>query len=183
MLMAICRTLLREIAPRHDSPGRVLTELNRVLGADISRDLYITIIYAVFAPEDNRVAWARAGHELPLLGRTTGQPGGTYSGEYLASEGMPIGLVPQELFAAVIEDKEARFEPGDVMVLYTDGITEAPNEEEKEYSGARLADVVRSTHERPAQEINDAILEGVKRFAGSAPQRDDITLVTVKRVR
>lgn len=183
LLMAICRTLLREIAPRHGSPAQVLVELNRALGADISRDLYITIIYAVFDPAGNRAVFARAGHELPLIGRRGVGVGGTYSGEFVQSEGMPIGLVPDELFAGVIQDREVEFAAGDVMVLYTDGITEAPNAEEKEFSGARLADAVRSAHERSASAINDAVLEAVRRFAGVTPQRDDITLVTVKRGR
>src|SRR5688572_31962263 len=59
-----------------------------------------------------------------------------------------------------------------VLVLYTDGITEAPNEEGKEFSGARLADIVRTTYLRAPREINDAILEEVQRFTGETPQRD-----------
>ena len=94
---------------------------------------------------------------------------------------MPLGLVPDELFAAAIEDKIEPFDAGDTLVLYTDGVTEAPNEEEKEFSSARLADVVRALHARTAREINDGILESIRRFSGEAAQRDDLTLVTVKR--
>ena len=71
---------------------------------------------------------------------------------------------------------------GEVLVLYTDGITEAPNDEGKEFSGARLADIVRTTHHRTPREINDAVLDSVQRFTGEAAQRDDFTLVTLKRV-
>jgi sigma-B regulation protein RsbU (phosphoserine phosphatase) len=69
-----------------------------------------------------------------------------------------------------------------LLVLYTDGISEAPNEDGKEFSGHRLADVVRTLHQRSAQEVNDGILSAVGRFSGETPQRDDLTLVTVKRV-
>ena len=91
-------------------------------------------------------------------------------------------MVPDELFSSVIEDHVEPFAPGDTCVLYTDGVTEAPNEEEKEYSSARLGDVVRALHMRTAREINDGVLESVRRFAGDAVQRDDLTLVTVRRV-
>jgi phosphoserine phosphatase RsbU/P len=94
---------------------------------------------------------------------------------------MPLGLVPDEIFTSAIEDKTEPFSPGDTLVLYTDGVTEAPNEEEKEFSSARLADVVRALHTRPRARSTTA---SWRACAGSraTPQRDDLTLVTVKRV-
>jgi sigma-B regulation protein RsbU (phosphoserine phosphatase) len=74
---------------------------------------------------------------------------GNYLTHLVRSEGMPVGLVPDEIFANAIEDKIEHFDPGDTLVLFTDGVTEAPNEEEKEFSSARLADVVRALHTRP----------------------------------
>jgi sigma-B regulation protein RsbU (phosphoserine phosphatase) len=181
LLMAICRTHLRQIAPRLASPAAVLAELNRAMEADASGGLYVTMLYAVIDVGANRVTWARAGHELPLFARRD-LVSGVYLSQYVRSEGMPLGMVSDELFAAAIEDRSEPFGPGDTLVLYTDGVTEAPNEEEKEFSGARLADVVRALHQRSASAINDAVLASVQRFSGDAPQRDDFTLVTVKRV-
>ena len=106
---------------------------------------------------------------------------GNYLTHLVRSEGMPLGLVPDDLFASAIEDKIEPFDPGDTLVLFTDGVTEAPNEEEKEFSSARLADVVCALHMRTAREINDGVLESVRRFSGDAVQRDDLTLLTVKR--
>lgn len=180
LLMAICRTNLRQIAARHESPAAVLAELNRALGTDL-RGMFITMLYAVVDTAASRVTFARAGHELPLFSRRnplTGVPDISYVG----SEGMALGMVPDEIFTAVIGDCTEPFATGDNLVLYTDGITEAPNEENKEYSGSRLADMVRTLHGRTARELNDGILESVHRFAGSAPQRDDLTLVSIKRV-
>jgi sigma-B regulation protein RsbU (phosphoserine phosphatase) len=180
LLMAICRTNLRQIAPRHESPAATLGELNRALGGDL-RGMFITMLYAVVDTAENKVTFARAGHELPLFSRRnplTGVPEETYAG----SEGMPLGMVPDELFTSIIADCTESFTAGDNLVLYTDGITEAPNEEDKEFSGHRLADTVRTLHGRSARELNDGILESVHRFAGLAPQRDDLTLVTIKRV-
>lgn len=179
LLMAICRTNLRQIAPRHESPAAALAELNRTLGADM-RGMFITMLYAVIDTAAPTVTFARAGHELPLFSRRNVLTGVTEE-SYVGSEGMPLGMVPDEIFSAVIADRTEPFGPGDVLVLYTDGITEAPNEEDKEFSGPRLADTVRTLHNRGARELNDGILEQVHRFAGSTAQRDDLTLVTVKR--
>ena len=179
LLMAICRTNLRQIAPRHTSPAGVLVELNRVLAADIHGGLFVTMLYAVINVASHEVTFARAGHELPLFARRDPATG-LHRGDYVGSEGMPLGMVPDEIFASAITDHTERFAPGDVLVLYTDGITEAPNEEDREFSGARLADAVRILHNRTARELNDGILERVQRFTGDTPQRDDFTLVTVK---
>jgi sigma-B regulation protein RsbU (phosphoserine phosphatase) len=180
LYMAVCRTNLRQIANRHISPAQTLVALNRAMEADIHGDLYVTLLYAVVDIVANRVTFARGGHELPLFARTEPSTG-AYLTHLVRSEGMPLGLVPDDVFESAIEDKVEPFETGDTLVLYTDGVTEAPNEDEKEFSSARLSDVVRAQRGRPAREINDAILEGVRRFSGAAVQRDDLTLVTVRR--
>lgn len=180
LLMAICRTTLRQIAPAHRSPARVLAELNRSLAGDMREGLYITMTYAVVDSGRNQVTIARAGHELSLLSRR--DPGtGSYVSEFVGSEGMPVGLVDVELFDSVIEDKTLEFHPGSTLVLYTDGLTEAPNGEGKEFGGARLADALRAGHTGSARDINSTILAAVDRFASAAALRDDYTLLTVKR--
>jgi sigma-B regulation protein RsbU (phosphoserine phosphatase) len=180
LYMAVCRTNLRQIAPRHVSPAQTLTELNRTMGADIHGDLYVTVLFAMIDIGVGTVTFARGGHELPLFARRDPATG-NYLTHLVRSEGMPLGLVPDDLFASAIEDKVEPFGAGDMLVLYTDGVTEAPNEEEKEFSSARLADVVRALHKQSASDINDGILESVRRFTGESAQRDDLTLVTVKR--
>jgi len=129
----------------------------------------------------NQVTFARAGHELPLLARRE-PAGNAFISEYVGSEGMPVGLVGTDLFDAAIEDRTVPFGPGSTLVLYTDGLTEAPNEEEKEFGGARLADALRGSHQGTARQINDAILQAVEKFSGPTGLRDDYTLLTVKRV-
>lgn len=180
LLMAICRTHLRQIALRHESPARALVELNRVMSDDTRGGQYVTIVYAVIDVAHHVVTFARAGHELPLFVRRDPATG-VYRTEFIRSEGMAVGLVPDELFVGAIAERTVPFASGDTLVLYTDGITEAPNEEEKEFSGARLADALLGLHARPAREVSEGILDAVRRFAGDAPQRDDLTLVSVKR--
>lgn len=181
LLMAICRTLLHQIAPRHESPARVLSELNRAVAGEIRGGMYITMIYGVVDTAAHQVTFARAGHELPLFLRFDAGTGLRLS-EYVDSHGMPVGLVAPEMFDEVISDKMVAFTEGDALVLYTDGLTEAPNDEDKEFGGARLADALRGAHDLGAMGINHAIVKAVQRFTGATGLRDDFTLLTVKRV-
>ncbi len=181
LLMAITRTNLRQIAPRHASPSHVLLALNEALAADIQSGLYVTMLYAIVDVAAGQVTLARAGHELPLFIRRDRERG-TARADFIGSEGMALGLVPNEIFSESLVERTEAFAPGDVLVLYTDGVTEAPNEDGKEFSGARLADVARALHARSPREINDGILGAVQHFVGETPQRDDFTLVAVKRI-
>jgi phosphoserine phosphatase RsbU/P len=181
LLMAICRTNLRQIAPRHDSPAATLRELNRVMAGDMQSGQYITIVYAIVDVGANQLSWARAGHELPLIARLDSATG-TPSVQFVASEGMAVGMVADALFGDVLVDERTPFITGDTLVLYTDGLTEAPNEDGKEFSGARLQDAVRASFGRTPRETNDTVLAALQRFTGDTPQRDDFTLVTVQRL-
>jgi sigma-B regulation protein RsbU (phosphoserine phosphatase) len=159
----------------------VLGEVNRAMAGEVCRGMFITIIYAVVDVAMNTVTFARAGHELPLFSRrdpVTGQP----LSEFVGSEGMSVGMVDPAMFDAVIADRTVPFVPGDSLVLYTDGVTEAANDEEKEFAGSRLADTLRTLRSRSASEITEGIVEHVRRFSGQDHHRDDLTLVTVKRV-
>ncbi len=180
LLMAICRSNIRQIAPRHTSPSEVLAELNRVLSHDIRNGMFITLLYAVIDTDAMSVTFARAGHELPLIVQRYASVG-TPTSRFVSSDGMPVGMVPDELFSTVISDCTEPFRPGDAFVLYTDGITEAPNEDGKEFSGTRLADAVSTLQTSSARDINDGLMLAIDRFIGGAPQRDDYTLVTIKR--
>ncbi len=180
LLMAICRTTLRQIAPAHFSPAKVLTMLNRSLAGDVREGMYITMIYAVIDSTRNTLIFARAGHERPLLSHRD-RVTGAFISDYVSSEGMPLGLVDPTLFESVIEDRTVEFAPGSTLALYTDGLTEAPNAEDKEFGGARLADTLRTIHAGSAAQINDGILQAVQNFTGTVGLRDDYTLVTVKR--
>lgn len=181
LLMAICRTNLRQIAPRHRSPAAALRELNEALGPEISAGLYITILYAIVDTATNEVTFARAGHELPVIARrepATGRP----QVRFVPSEGMAVGMVPTSLFVTAMADRTERFVQGDLLVLYTDGLTEAPNEDGKEFSSARLSDAVQAAIDLSPREVNDSILKSMQHFTGDTPQRDDFTLVTVRRL-
>jgi phosphoserine phosphatase RsbU/P len=177
LLMAICRTLLRVHAARHESPARVLSEINRALQGDVRDGMFVTMVYAVVDVARGTVSYARAGHEKPLLARR-GPTGG--SCEYLASEGLPLGLTDEATFEAAIEERTIEFSDGTTLVLYSDGLTEAANATEVEFGSARLSDALHAAHGTSAAGVNSAIFAALERF-GARQLRDDYTICTAVR--
>jgi sigma-B regulation protein RsbU (phosphoserine phosphatase) len=118
------------------------------------------------------VVYTNAGHTPPLLVRAAG----TVT-EELQTEGMAMGVLSQIEF----EEKSALLVPGDLLVLYTDGVTEASNPEGEMFGQARLLETVQENCDRPVDELCRAIDAAVNQFVGSAPQFDDFTLMIVKR--
>ena len=181
ILMAICRTHLRHALQRADSPADVFRAVNQVMSGDMREGMFVTAVIAILDAAKGEVTFARAGHEAPLIGRFNAVRGG-FVVESVACEGMALGLVDPEFFNHAIADCTVPFEEGNLIVLYTDGLTEAPNGEDKEFSTARLIDAVRMHRQATSAEINAGILETVERFIGGSRQHDDVTLVTIKRV-
>lgn len=179
IVMAICQTNLRHFARTGLSPGEVLKSINRTMLGDMREGMFITMVYAVIDAQEQTITVARAGHELPLLFHREGDDGIAHANA-VKSEGMALGLVPEMLFDRVIEEHTRSFVPGDIFLLYTDGVTEAANPDGVEFSSGRLADLVSQMRGRSAGELNAGVLEAVNRFAGDSGQTDDITLLTVK---
>jgi phosphoserine phosphatase RsbU/P len=177
LMMAICRTQLRNVAAQHDSPARVLSELNRILAGDLRAGMFVTMTYVVIDTAENQATFARAGHELPLF---SWRERNGFRNEFVGAEGMAIGLVDPELFNSVIAERSVPFGQGAMLVLFTDGLTEAPNPDGREFGNARLSDALRSVRGSSVQAINESILESVSAFCQSGP-RDDFTLCTVSR--
>ncbi len=181
LLMTICRTNLRHFGRLYDSPSRVLSELNRSMVPDMRGDMFITLIYVVIDTKNGAITFCRAGHEQPLLCRRD-ERAGIPVVETLTAEGMAVGMVSEELFDSVIEERRVPFESGDIFLMYTDGVTETCNDEGIEFSSGRLADVIKTLRNRSARELNQGIIETVDRFSGRlSTYADDITLVSIKR--
>ena len=181
IVMAMCRTNLRRVATIFSSPAKTLKAVNDAIAGELREGFYITMLYSIVDLNKGEIRYARAGHESPLVCHARGESG-VAEAEFPRSEGMPVGLVDPLLFDEVIEEKRLDFNQGDVFVAYTDGLTETTNSVDKEFSSARLADVVMTLRTRPVVEINDGILDSLERFSGKRQYGDDLTLVTIKRV-
>lgn len=179
ILMALCQTKLRYIAMSGKSPAQTLCLLNSEMVHAMRSDMFITIIYLVIDPKSGEAKFARAGHEPPLLARADSDE----AAQPLKSSGMALGMVSEELFDEVMEDASFKMNSGDVLVLYTDGLTEAANPEGGEFTAKKLAQTISTLCSRNANDLNDEIIKSVESFMGPGNKYgDDLTLLTVKKI-
>ncbi|MDD1689901.1 MAG: SpoIIE family protein phosphatase [Methanoregula sp.] len=171
LYMALCRTLIRVCGTEQDNPHDVIRKANRLIYEDGRSSMFITVFYGVLDPKKMTLSYVNAGHNPPLLVR--GDPPGA---EILEGHGIALGVVDD----VSIPLSSIPLEPGDLIVLYTDGVTEAFNAQNEYFGEERLvASLCRNTS-RPVQEIMAALLEDIREFCGTAPQSDDITLILVR---
>jgi serine phosphatase RsbU (regulator of sigma subunit)/anti-sigma regulatory factor (Ser/Thr protein kinase) len=167
MVMAAARSVLRASGTRIGSPGDVLRRVNDLLVPDIPDRMFVTCLYAVVDPITGRIRFANAGHNLPFA-RTAG------GAVELRATGMPLGLLPGMEY----EEVEAQLAPGETLLLYSDGITEAHDDGREMFGTARLARHV----EGGGADLIDGLLTTLQRFTGEGwEQEDDITIVTLRR--
>ncbi|MCB8980298.1 MAG: SpoIIE family protein phosphatase [Ardenticatenaceae bacterium] len=171
LFMALCRTILRTVAISRTDPADVLIRANQIINQDTQSDLFVTIFYAIWKPESQRIFYANGGHNPPVLLRANG------SHKVLTDHGMALGVVPQ----ISMKSHSIQFLPGDTLLLYTDGVTEAMNEDFDEFGVDRLAQAASRVRRYSASKIAQSITRAVTLHAGETPQFDDITLVVIKR--
>lgn len=175
MMMAVCQGVLRARAPQEQSPSRILSELNRVLSANLAEDMFITMLYMVFNIRTRQLCFARAGHERPLLKHP-----GSEAPEALNAPGIAIGLADPEIFDSAIQDVAVQLVSGDTVVVYTDGATEALNDRGEEWGLVRLSETVRDAFPDGVDRLIQTVRNRLAQHIGAQPQYDDITLVALK---
>jgi serine phosphatase RsbU (regulator of sigma subunit)/anti-sigma regulatory factor (Ser/Thr protein kinase) len=169
LVMARTHSILRGDAPRLVSPAKVLEHANELLVAEMPESMFVTCLYLVLDPATGHVVYANAGHNLPYVRTAAGVI------EFRAT-GMPLGLMP----GMVYEEREAVIEPGDNVLLYSDGLIEAHDPTGAMYGFPRLrADL---TTELAGSDLLDELLDRLHAFTGPGwEQEDDITLVALRR--
>jgi serine phosphatase RsbU (regulator of sigma subunit)/anti-sigma regulatory factor (Ser/Thr protein kinase) len=168
LVMASTRSIIRSDASRLSSPGQVLERANELLVPDIPAQMFVTCLYGVLDPATGKFVFANAGHNLPFAA----------DGEKvreLRATGMPLGLLPGMSY----DEQEAVLEPGESILLHSDGIAEAHNTEREMFGFPRLMEITR-TSTSGARLIDDVMSE-LDRFTGPGDQEDDITLVALTR--
>lgn len=175
MMMAVCQGVLRARAPQEPSPSRMLSELNRVLSANLAEDMFITMLYLVFDTGTRELKFARAGHERPLLKRA-----GSGSPEALESSGIAIGLADAEIFDSAIQDVSVQLAPGDSVVLYTDGITEALNERNEEWGMENFLQTIATESGSGVDSMIQSVRTRLACHVSAQQQYDDMTLLALE---
>lgn len=169
LMMSATRSVLRASAQRLMEPGAVLERVNEHLCPDMPAKMFVTCLYGVLEPASGLLRFANAGHDVPYVRTASGVV-------ELRARGMPLGLMPGMAY----EEKEAVLEPADTVLLHSDGIAEAHDEDRGMFGFPRLK---RTVAEGPGgQALIDRVLETLEAFTGTAAeQEDDITMLAIER--
>ena len=183
LLMAICQTNLRHFVHKSSQPSVILKNLNQQLEQRIRQDMFITLFFAIVDTKNKKITYSRAGHEPGLILKATTDDKNGSRVEELRGGGMAVGMVPCEIFDEMIEDHETNFENGDCLFLYTDGVTEATNDEGTEFGIKNLENFVTTNSSLSPKKINRKLISKLDSFSSSQFERDDITLLTIKKTQ
>jgi serine phosphatase RsbU (regulator of sigma subunit) len=174
LYMASSRTLIRSYAAEYPSqPELVLSNVNQRILTETHAGLFVTIFYGILDPITGSFIYCNAGHNPPYL-LSSLENGAVQA---LPKTGMALGIAEGTAW----DRGEVMLAPGDILIMYTDGLTEAQNEDEILFSEERVEKTAQANLGRSAQEIQEAMLEEVHGFVGDAPRSDDLTLVILKR--
>ena len=177
LIMTMIRTALRLEARGNKNPADVLAKVNRFVTDDMKRGMFVTMFYLVLDSRNRIIHYASAGHNPMILYR-----GSTKQTYYLNPSGFPVGIqLPDiSLFDQRIESDSIRLREDDMLVLYTDGVTEAMNTKRDLYREERFLEAVRNNSHFEVSEFIKAVRDDIKQFTQNYPQNDDITYVAIK---
>jgi phosphoserine phosphatase RsbU/P len=168
LLMANLQATVRAFAAEYSSPSQVCSQINSVLCTNTATEKFITLFYGVLDARHHTLRYTSAGHPRPLLIQSNGS---TFR---LENDGALIGVFPEWKYG----DSSAELHPGDVLLLFTDGITEAMGDNENEFGEERLISAISLSDTRNPEELPADLLKQVRNFCGSR-MSDDATLVII----
>lgn len=174
LVAASLRSSLRAEAASGDCPREVLKRVNRHIFRDTKEGVFITVTYGLLDVEKRLFSFARAGHEPTLVwNRENPAP------RVCAPSGIALGLVQDPMFD-VLEECEVELKTGDVVVMYTDGVIEAANQDGEEYGLPRFQKILGTRLTHPSNALIEGVLEDIHQFTKGIPQQDDITLLVFR---
>lgn len=176
LLMASLQARVQSLAPLHgESLGQFFSEINRSMYSSTASNRYATLFYALFDDTTRNMIYLNAGHTPPLLFRPAGKDS-DYRTQKLSTHATPIGLLAGGEYRA----ERIQLAPGDILVMFSDGLTEARDPDGREFGTERLEPLVNRFGERNAEELRDRILVEVECFRKGAPAQDDMTVIVSK---
>jgi sigma-B regulation protein RsbU (phosphoserine phosphatase) len=181
LYMAELKGLVLSLSQIYQSPRQLLIEANRILSENLDSRSFITMTYAVIDLVNGVMTYARAGH-TPLI-YLPGPSAPRKGAQVLVPSGMVLGLRidgAAAKFAELLEEEQIPLHTGDVMVFYTDGITEAMNRESDLFGDSRLSRIVEEHGHLDSGELRERILREIEAFVGDADQHDDMTMILMK---
>ncbi|HWB96397.1 MAG TPA: SpoIIE family protein phosphatase [Bryobacteraceae bacterium] len=171
LMMMGLQARVQVLAAEPQSLAAVMNRLNKATCAHCPSNRFITFFFCVLDPATGEIAYCNAGHNPPFVVRSQGAV------ELLDGGGPPLGI----LAAAAYQEYRARLEPGDLLAIYSDGVTDATNPQEEEFGEERFADILVAHASEPPEAIIAAVNQAITAWEAGAPAADDITLVVAKR--
>jgi len=180
LYMAELKGLILSLSQIHRSPRDLLISANRLISMHLDSRSFITMTYAVIDPAAGVMTYARAGH-TPML-YLPGDSGAGGRTQTLVPDGLVLGLRIDdgERFDALLVEATLHLRPGDLLVLFTDGISEAMNEHADCFGESQLADLIEEHGHLAIAELRERVLREIDAFVGGAPQHDDMTMILLK---
>ena len=172
--MASIQALLRTLVPINQSPAEVMSQVHRLFIHNIRFETFVTFFIGAFDSSTKTLTFSNAGHLPPLVLRNNKSK--KESVEMLRPTGAAIGLVEEAEFA----EKTIELQKDDLLVLYTDGITETVNLENQEFGRERLIKLIQQVNNAPVKQVVQEIRQGLEEFSEGKPLADDTTIVICK---
>ncbi|HVZ81223.1 MAG TPA: SpoIIE family protein phosphatase [bacterium] len=177
LVMTMIRTAMRLEARGNKSASDVLAKVNQHVTNDMKKGMFVTMFYIILDSRDRSINFASAGHNPMILFR-----GKTQEVYFLKPKGFPVGIdLPEEdMFVKNLALQKVSLEKDDILVIYTDGITEAMNPEKEQFGEERLINVIKENFKLTPAEFVEKLNEAIAQFTRGAEQNDDITVVAIK---
>lgn len=169
LIMAAYRASLKAEIRNNFTIRAIFNKVNFLLFESLERENYVTAVYGVLDIKSKIFTFSNAGHNPPILYR----PNGTI--EYLTEGGIALGMFPNSTY----EERSIPLHKGEIIVFYTDGITEAMNKNREEFGVKRLEEIIRTNYSLPARALQDKIIDRINQFT-SGQQSDDLTMMVIK---
>lgn len=172
LLMAMAKTAIHTLSQEETSPKKILLRANQILVENVSGQKFMTMLYFRYESVSRILTYSSAGHEHILIYRSEGRV------ESILSGGIMLGVVPD--ITVFLEDKTIQLTPGDKVILYTDGVTEARNPKEERFGFERLIQTIQRYGSKSTGQLLETIKGEVYNFIGTRDQYDDITIVIME---
>ena len=173
--MSQMKGIFHSLAQQGPNPKDFMAAANKALVYCLERGSFISATYFVINTKAKKIYYSRAGHCPVLIYRAALQ-----KAEYLKDKGTALGMVRSHDYCKFVEDNEIDYATGDVMVLFTDGITEAKNNKNEEFGNERLANALQENATKSSKEIENSVIQRLYEFSGTEDINDDYTSMTVK---
>ena len=174
LIMSMAKKTFEIYASMGLSPAETLSSVNDAIARDLGGKLFVSMVYALLDPTTRTITWARAGHTPSLRYNADDD-----KVEEIKPPGMVVGMKTGPMFRNSIQEQVTTVRSGDVILLYTDGITETMNLQQEEFDTERLVEVMRRFGSQGAEVLVSRIMEIIRHFRGPQPPADDSTLLVL----